>query len=154
MDMLGLFARSSSGVQAALYSQKMKDADSVDIVPLSEVFTDEEIKYIKRVIKPKPKMCYQNAYKLMDYLAHTDHDIKYVEGYLNMKWLPIEHAFNVVDGKYVDCTIELALGRDVTEDTYIKIGEFDENEVREILLQNGFYGQIYETIFLNNYRER
>jgi hypothetical protein len=89
----------------------------------------------------------------MDYFSNSDHDIKYVEGYLNMRGLPIEHAFNMVDGKYVDCTIELALGRDVTEDTYVKIGEFDINTVREILLQNEFYGQIYETLCLNNYRE-
>lgn len=154
MDMLRMFANSTSGVQAALYNQKMRDADSVDIVPLSEVFTEDEIKYIKRVVRPKAKMCYKNAFELMDYFSNSDHDIKYVEGYLNMRGLPIEHAFNMVDGKYVDCTIELALGRDVTEDTYVKIGEFDIDTVREILLQNEFYGQIYETIFLNNYRER
>ena len=45
------------------------------------------------------------------------------------------------------------LGRDPAEDTYVKIGEFDLDTVREILLQNEFYGQIYETIFLNKYKE-
>ena len=69
-----------------------------------------------------------------------------------MKGFPIEHAFNCVDGKYVDITIELALGREI-EDTYVTIGEYNDNEVREILLQNGFYGEIYSTIFKNKYKE-
>ena len=70
-----------------------------------------------------------------------------------MKGLPIEHAFNCVDGKYVDCTIELALGRDPREDTYVKIGEFDLDDVRNVLVENGYYGEIYDTIFLKKYKE-
>ena len=153
-QMLEFFAKNMSGVQSELFKQKAEDADSVDIVPLSEVFTPEEIKEIKKRVRPRPKMCYENAYKLMDRLFYdSDHEIEYVEGYINMKGFPIEHAFNKVDGKYVDITIELALGRDPAEDTYVKIGEFDLDTVREILLQNEFYGQIYETIFLNKYKE-
>ena len=71
---------------------------------------------------------------------------------MNFKGLPIEHAFNKVDGKYVDITAELALNREI-EDTYVVFGEFDVNQVREILIQNGFYGNIYDTIELNKYKE-
>ena len=153
-QMLEFFAQNMSGVQAELFKQKAEDADSIDIVPLNEVFTEQEIQEIKRRLRPQPKMCYENAYKLMDRFSYdSNHEIEYVEGYINMKGFPIEHAFNKVDGKYVDITIELALGKDPTEDTYVKIGEFDLDTVREILLQNQFYGQIYETIFLNNYKE-
>lgn len=153
IDMLDFFAKSCSGVQQALFKQKVKDADSVDVVPLSEVFTEQEIKEIKKRVNPKAKMCYENAWKLCDRFAYdSDHDIKYCEGYLNMKGLPIEHAFNKVDGKYVDITIELALNREI-EDTYVVIGEFETVDVVEILLQNGYYGNIYDTIFLNKYNE-
>lgn len=153
IDMLNFFAKSCSGVQQELFSQKVKDANSVDIVPLSEVFTEKEIKEIKRRIHPQPKCCYENAWKLCDKFEYEGkHEIKYCEGYLNMKGLPIEHAFNYVDGKYVDITIELALNKNV-EDTYITIGEYSTDEVREILVQNGFYGDIYNTIFLNKYKE-
>ncbi len=153
IDMLGFFAKSCSGVQQALFQQKVKDADSVDVVPLSEVFTEQEINEIKKRVNPRAKMCYENAWKLCDRFAYdSDHDIKYCEGYLNMKGLPIEHAFNKVDGKYVDITIELALNREI-EDTYIVIGEFETVDVVEILLQNGYYGNIYDTIFLNKYNE-
>ena len=153
-QMLEFFAQNMSGVQAELFKQKAEDADSIDIVPLNEVFTEQEIQEIKRRLRPQPKMCYENAYKLMDRFSYdSNHEIEYVEGYINMKGFPIEHAFNKVDGKYVDVTIELALGKDPTEDTYVKIGEFDLDAVREILLQNQYYGQIYETIFLNKYKE-
>ena len=153
VDMLDFFAKNLQGVQGALYKQKAEDADSVDIVPLSEVFTEEEIEQIKKYVRPKPKMCYENAYKLADRLYGLGKDIKYVEGYINMKGFPIEHAFNSVDGKYVDCTIELALGRDPREDTYVKIGEFDLNDVRKVLVDNGYYGDIYNTLFLDKYKE-
>ena len=153
IEMLKFFAQNTSGVQQELFKQKVKDADSVDVVPLSEVFTEEEIKEIKKRIHPQPKCCYENAWKLCDRFEYEGkHDIKYCEGYLNMKGLPIEHAFNKVDDKYVDITIELALNRKI-EDTYITIGEFDTDNVREILIQNEFYGDIYNTIFLNRYKE-
>ena len=156
ITMLKFFAQNMSGVQQELYKQKVKDADSVDIVPLSEVFTEEEIKEIKQRVRPKPKMCYENAYKLCDRFEYEGkHKIEYCEGYLNMKGFPIDHAFNKVDGKYVDVTIELALGRDVTAegDTYVTLGVYNIDEVRRILVQNGFYGEIYNTIFLNKYNE-
>ena len=154
LDMLDFFAKNMSGVQQEFYKKMKEDADSVDIVPLKEVFSDEEIKEIKKRVNPKPKACYENAWKLCDRFEFDgDHDIKYCEGYLNMKGLPIDHAFNKVDGKYVDITIELALNREI-EDTYVVIGEYDTDKVREILLQNGFYGDIYKTIFLNSYKEK
>lgn len=153
IEMLEFFAKNSSGVQQKLFAQKVKDADSVDVVPLSEVFSDDEIKEIKKRIHPQPKCCYENAWKLCDRFEYEGkHEIKYCEGYLNMKGLPIEHAFNCVDGKYVDITVELALNRKI-EDTYVTIGEYSTEQVREILIQNGFYGDIYNTIFLNKYKE-
>lgn len=154
LDMLDFFAKNMSGVQQEFYKKMKEDADSVDIVPLKEVFSDKEIKEIKKRVNPKPKACYENAWKLCDrFEFDSNHNIKYCEGYLNMKGLPIDHAFNKVDGKYVDITIELALNREI-EDTYVVVGEYDTDKVREILLQNGFYGDIYKTIFLNSYKEK
>lgn len=153
IQMLEFFAKNSSGVQQELFQQKLKDANSVDVVPLSEVFTEDEIKEIKKRIHPQPKCCYENAWKLCDRFEYEgNHKIEYCEGYMNYKGLPIEHAFNKVDGKYIDITTELALNREI-EDTYIVLGEYSTNNVREILIQNGFYGDIYNTIFLNKYKE-
>ena len=85
-QMLEFFAQNMSGVQAELFKQKAEDADSIDIVPLNEVFTEQEIQEIKRRLRPQPKMCYENAYKLMDRFSYgSNHEIEYVEGYINMK---------------------------------------------------------------------
>ena len=153
-NMLELFAQSSSGVQSALFKQKAKDATSVEITSIYDIFSPEEIKQIKKYVKPQMKQCYKNAYHMADFFE--DLGVEYVEGYLNMNGLPIEHAFNVIDGKYFDITMELALKKHFDRertDTYVSIGTFSVNEVRKILLQNEFYGQIYETTFLNNYSE-
>ena len=48
--------------------------------------------------------------------------------------------------------MELALKREI-EDTYVVLGEYETDDVRNILLQNGFYGEIYNSIFLNKYTE-
>lgn len=153
VDMLNFFAKNCDGYQKELFTQKANDANSVDVVPLSEVFTEDEIKEIEKRVRPRPKMCYENAWKLCDRFEYEGkHKIEYCEGYLNMKGFPIEHAFNKVDDKYVDITIELALGRSI-EDTYVVIGEFDTDKVREILLENGYYGNIYDSIQLKKYKE-
>ena len=153
MQMLKFFADNTSGYQKTLYTDKLNDADSVDIVSMYDVFDEKTIKDIKRYVNPQPKCCYENAYKLCDRIYDDRYDIKYCEGYLNMKGLPIDHAFNSVNGQYVDITIELALEREI-EDTYVKYCEYDINTVREILVQNGFYGNIYDTIKLNKYKEK
>ena len=153
LTMLKFFAENTSGYQQMLYKDKLNDADSVDIVSVYDVFDEKTIEYIKKRIKPQPKCCYENAYKLCDRMYDDKYDIKYCEGYLNMKGLPIDHAFNCVNGQYVDITIELALDRKL-EDTYVKYCEYDIDQVREILVQNGFYGNIYDTIKLNKYKEK
>ena len=153
IEMLKFYAKNTSGYQQELYKQKVNDADSVDVVSLSEVFTPEEIKEIKKRVNPQAKCCYENAWKLCDRFEYEGkHKIEYCEGYLNYKGLPIEHAFNKVDGKYVDITVELALKREI-EDTYVTLGVYDTDKVREVLIENGFYGDIYNSIFLNKYKE-
>ena len=155
LDYIGMLAKFSSGVHQELAKQKQKDLDSVECVPLSEVFSKQEISDIKKYVHPIMKECYRNAWRLCDHYAFTkDHDIKYVEGFINFHGFPIEHAFNKVDGKYVDITQEIALKNDVTKEAYCVYGEFDTDTVRDILLQNGFYGQIYDTVFLNKYHEK
>lgn len=154
MQMLKFFADNTSGYQQKLYTDKLNDADSVDIVSVYDVFDEATIDKIKKYVNPKPKCCYENAYKLCDRFDYEkDYDIKYCEGYLNMRGLPIDHAFNCVNGKYVDITIELALEKEI-EDTYVKYCEYDIDTVREILIQNQFYGEIYDTIKLNKYKEK
>ena len=149
---LKMFASNTMGLQQKLFQQKVNDAHIVEIHPLSEVFTEEEITRIKRIINPQAKACYENAWKLCDRFGY-DHDIIYCEGYLDFKGIPIEHAFNKVDGKYVDITSELALHNNLKDDGYVVVGEFDTETVRKILIQTGYYGNIYEVIFMNKHKK-
>ena len=127
--------------QKAYYEQILKDIKLVEVVPISEVFTQEEIDIIKKILKPQPKECYRNATLLTQYF--DNHTIEYVEGYSNSIW-PIEHAFNKVDGKYIDITYELALGLDVTQEEYASILEVPELEILEYTISEGYYGEYYQ----------
>ncbi len=154
LNLLNAFAKMSSGVQQALFQEKSKNADSVEhIESMEEILSKEEMGHIKKYIRPKPKMCYENAFKVAEYLEETGHDAKYVEGFINMKGLPIEHAFVQVDGKFIDPTIELGLGNDPNNDSYVYYAIIDINDCRKILVDNGFWGQIFDTMFLNKYKE-
>ena len=67
------------GRQAEFYRQMLKDAKPIEVVRLSEVFTDTEIKAIKRFVNPKVKECFRNA----TLFAHIFPEVKYVEGKTN-----------------------------------------------------------------------
>lgn len=64
------------GRQAEFYRQMLKDAKPIEVVRLSEVFTDTEIRAIKRFVNPKVKECYRNA----TLFSHIYPEVKYVEG--------------------------------------------------------------------------
>ena len=128
--------------QKAYYEQILKDIKPVEVVPISEVFTQEEIDIIKKSVRPKPKECYRNATVLTQYFM-GNHTIEYVEGYSYSIW-PIEHAFNKVDGKYIDITYELALGLDVTQEEYASILEVPELEIWGYTISEGYYGEYYQ----------
>ena len=74
-----------SSYQKAYYEQILKDLKPVEVVPISEVFTQEEIDTIKKIINPKPKECYRNATVLTNYFT-DNHTIEYVEGYSQNIW--------------------------------------------------------------------
>lgn len=57
---------------------------------------------------------------------------KYVEGEWGMGGrIGIEHAFNCINGVYVDITAELVLGYDVTKEDYLRIIEISDEKVLE-----------------------
>lgn len=132
------------GRQAEFYRQMLKDAKPIEVVRLSDVFTDYELKAIKRNIKPKVKECYRNA----TMFAHIYPNVKYVEGKMTCCGaFGIEHAWNKVGDKYVDITMELALDRDPTEEEYMVLGEYDQETVINICSEVGFYGSVYHILY-------
>lgn len=132
------------GRQAEFYRQMLKDAKPIEVVRLSEVFTEFQIMEIKRIVKPKVKECYRNALLFAQYFP----DVKYVEGKMTCCGaFGIEHAWNKVGDKYVDITMELALQRDPTKEEYMALGEYDQETVVSICTELGWYGNIYPILY-------
>lgn len=133
------------GRQAEFYRQMLKDAKPIEVVRLSDVFTETEIKAIKKFVKPQVKECFRNA----TLFAHIFPEVKYVEGKMTVcGTFGTEHAWNKVGDKYVDITMELALGRDVNEEEYMSLGEYDEETITRITNKTEFYGNIYNELFI------
>ena len=139
------FESMTSGKQKAFYRQMLDDARQVDVVPMSDVFTKDEIDLIKWVVKPQSKQCYRNAH-LLTLMFPTR--LKYVEGHMNVcNVLTTEHAFNKIGDKYIDITMELALGQDPSGIEYVALKSYDKDDIERIASETGMYGGMYEYEF-------
>ncbi len=131
------------GSKRAEFIQSIKDdLKPCKVVSIRELFTKEQIKIMETLVERK--QCFANSFRIAEVIRHWDDSIKYVEGrVLVANFLPIEHAWNKVGDKYFDATFELALGYDVTKESYAMLQEYKVYEVREVLLERGYYGEIY-----------
>lgn len=135
------YAALASGNQQEYFKGLLNVAKPVEVVSIKDVFTKDEIKMIKRLVRPKKKMCYRNSHLLT--LLFPD-KVKYVEGRFSFIGLPIDHAFNRVGDKYVDVTVELALKENVTEHEYIEFAEYDSEQIDSTANETGYYGEYYK----------
>lgn len=131
--------------QKRFYDQMIKDAEICKMYKLSDVFTESEIDLIKVAVNPKQGECYKNATLLANLFPDR---AQYVEGkFLILGLIGTEHAWNKVDGKYVDITSELVLKKDPTAEgeEYMKLCECDWKTVLEIIDKKlgGYCGSIY-----------
>ena len=131
------------GSKRAEFIQSIKaDLKPCNVVSVRDLFTKEQIKIMETLVERK--QCFGNSFRIADVIRHWDGSIKYVEGrVLVANFLPIEHAWNKVGDKYFDATFELALGYDVTQESYAMLQEYKVSKVREVLLERGYYGEIY-----------
>ena len=140
--------------QSDFFAQKLKDGKIVTCVPLCEVFDKREIDAIKQVVRPEKRMCFKNAHMLTNLFPDR---VKYVEGEVTIcgGGIGIEHAWNLVDGEhYVDLTFELALGEDVTKEGYVALGAYDAKTLRRVTRKTGYYGGIYQNLYINKLNNR
>lgn len=139
------FAALTSGIQQEYYLDLLGIVHPVEVVSIQEVFTQDEIKKIKRYVRPKKKMCYMNSHKLTDLFPDK---VRYIEGRFSFLGLPIDHAFNRVGDKYIDITVELALKENVSEHEYIAYAEYDSEQIFEAAIETGYYGDYYKYYWL------
>ena len=140
---INAFAVLASGNQQKYYQDLLKVVEPVKMVSIKEVFSPDEIAKIKRLVRPKKKMCYRNAHLLTCLFPDK---VKYVDGRVAV-WntgFPIDHAFNKIGDKYVDITFEMVWGEDVTKYDYIKFMEYDIDQVEYVSEKTGYYGECYK----------
>ena len=142
------------GSKHAEFIQSIKaDLKPCKVVSIRELFNDLQIDAMRTLVEQK--QCFKNAFQIADVIRHWDGSIKYVEGkVLVANFLPIEHAWNKVGDKYFDATFELALGYDVTKESYAMLQEYKVSKVREVLLQRRYYGEIYYEEKANEFFKR
>ena len=136
--------------QHQYYADIAQGIKGVEVVRLSDVLSKDEVKELKKYVRPKRRMCYLNAYKVCEFFSFCDtsHDVVYCEGYKSVCNVPIDHAFNKIDGKFVDITMEFALNDETfTDDEYAVIGEFGFGLVEDAALSTGFYGEVYRYVW-------
>lgn len=142
------FAKLCSGRQKEYYEQQLKDFHRVQCVSVKDVFTDDEIRLIRRVVKPQAKQCYRNAHLLT---ALFPDRVQYTEGQVTIfnGGFGIEHAWNKVGDVYVDITFEMALGEDPTKELYMALGTYNLTTITQVTSETGYYGSIYNQRFIN-----
>lgn len=141
------------GRQKEFFLKALADAKTVKIESIHNVFDNNEVKDIIKKVKPKAKQCYKNASLFCKaFMYDQKHNVQYVEGRFTVfGGLSLDHAFNCVDGHYVDITAELALGKsaeEIKKETYVSLIECNGDELIKYELKSGVYGNVYSTKFL------
>ena len=132
--------RVSEGETRQMWNEYKRRSKVVHITPIREVLTDEEISFILEYIKPKQHECYRNAHEATRILG-----VQYVEGFIEIGGLPIDHAFNRRGDKYFDITLELVLKEEAKE--YVSSWDINGLECNRISLATGIYGSYGRFLF-------
>lgn len=124
------------------YQAKADAATDISVVRCCDVLTQEELRWVRSILKPRMKECYRNALVLAQHFG-----CGYIEGQM-LLYFGIDHAFNKIRGKYIDVTKEFALGEDPTKTEYVSIGEYSSDEATKVALKTRQYGNVFEYYFL------
>lgn len=97
------------------------------------------------------KECYRNAGNL----AITVPGVDYVEGEISYHGIPIEHAWNKIDGKYFDITKDILFPHNSDYAEYVKVIELDVKEYSRFLFKYKHWGGFILEKYLkdNNIKE-
>lgn len=133
------FAAMTQGRQHEFLQWKVDNAVLLNYVKTDEIRKQypEIDEYLKstntRVIQ---KECYKNAGQL----AINCDGVDYVEGEILYHGIPIEHAWNKIDGKYFDITKDILFPKNSDYAEYVKIIELDVKEYSHFLFKYKHWG--------------
>lgn len=133
----------TSGKQKEFFEFQRKNAKPVDVLKTKDVLTPSQIRSINR-LDIIPKECYANAARVAQMIPGA----KYVEGHvIIMDMIPIDHAWNELNGKYFDVTIDIALKGNSKMSDYTSILEFDNKKLNQYMVKTEKYGPYIDEVF-------
>lgn len=138
----------SSGLhekQLAFFQWQIANSKVVKPVHTNKI-ENPQVKKINEKYPPLPKACYLNA----SHLALNVPGCIYVEGIVSFNGIPIDHAWNKINGKYFDSTYDIALEGHTPFDEYLAIIELDKDELKKYQKQ----GSEYESLISKVYRDK
>lgn len=155
----GVAAMNWAPEQKAFFEQRAADARPVECVRMRDVFSKEQMEFLRENYRARRNGCYENSSALVNLIANPigglffDRPIWYVEGLaLSCGVLPIEHAFVKYGDVYIDPTFERALKRDVRKEMYVSLIVLDPVDMNRYQCATGFYGDLYKYDYLQKNR--
>jgi len=143
-------AQMGSGKQNEFWQWKADKAKLLTHVKTDEIREQypEIDEYLKathtRVVQ---KECYKNAGQL----AINCEGVDYVEGEILYHGIPIEHAWNKIDGKYFDITKDVLFAKNSDYAEYVAIIELDVKEYSHFLFKYKHWGGFVFEQFLKEH---
>lgn len=133
----------TTGKQKEYFDWQLKNARDYDIVSISKL--PESVQQAVKAEQIEMKQCYKNAAQIS---MRTG--AKYVEGIaLFAGSIPIEHAWNEIDGQAFDPTMEMLFGKNSNMSHYLGFVSLDREELTQHLLDSESYGPHASQVFLN-----
>lgn len=127
-------------------------AHPVPVVSAYDIWDADTVKMLNFAVRPAKKECYRVAACLSKI---TSGRARYTEGQMWASVLGVDHAFNYIVDRdvYVDFTVEFALRKDPTREAHIAFRSFDDDAIWDIIRRNGYYGNIYNEIWLKEHKQ-
>lgn len=140
-----LLSMNFSEKQRAFYQWQHDVTQEVDMHPLESLGMDPRINAAWVARRCEQKQCYKNA----SLVCQAAEGVEYVEGILMLYGqIPIDHAWNVYQGKHFDVTQEFILGGNKTGmDRHWKLVQVDKPELQRIMLRTKVYGDVVQQYF-------
>ena len=145
--------------QKAYFVKMAEDARPVQCVRMRDVFTPEQMRFLRIHYHARQKECYRNAAEFVVLCSWESsvfpEPVKYVEGFAySCGLLPIEHAFVKVGDKYIDPTFERALHLDVRKEMYASLIELEYWAMLQLQVETGYYGELYMYDYMKHHNAR
>lgn len=134
------------GKQGEFFNWQLHNAKQIKLTLTEEIrkrYPDiDDFLNLNQVVQ---KQCYKNASRLT---THVE-GVHYVEGLISCYGIPIEHAWNEIDGLYFDTTKDIAL-KDHEINDYIEIMNLNDQDVFKYMDVTGTYGSFIGNKFLDD----